>query len=129
MTDVVNSPAHYTQSRFSCECIEITRHMTFLAGNAQKYIWRHAEKNGVEDLRKAAVYLRWAIEEGEPAALYGHSDDVFYLVRDHVALPLYRQPDAAPVYDALVKIGQFSDFEGALDLVESAIRDYEEAAA
>lgn len=128
MTDVVNHPAHYTQSRFTCECIDITRHMTFLAGNASKYIWRFAEKNGVEDLRKAAVYLRWAIEDGGTAVLYGRENLVMELVRDHVVLPLYRQPDAAPVYDALVKIGQFSDFEAALELVESAIREYEGAA-
>jgi len=28
-----------------------------------KYLWRYEYKNGVEDLRKAKVYLEWLIKE------------------------------------------------------------------
>lgn len=58
--------------------------MTFNAGNAFKYIWRFAEKNGLEDLAKAVVYLRWAIEDGYPAALPGRGDYLSELMGVHV---------------------------------------------
>lgn len=40
------------------ECIEFTQHLNFNLGNAFKYIWRHKEKNGREDLEKAMWYLK-----------------------------------------------------------------------
>ena len=62
--DAVNHPAHYTSSDACCsgcghpiECIDVTRHMRFAAGNAMKYIWRYQDKNGAEDIRKAIWYL------------------------------------------------------------------------
>jgi hypothetical protein len=30
-----------------------------------KYIWRHEYKNGLEDLKKAQVYLQWMVEAEE----------------------------------------------------------------
>ena len=58
MTDLINSPPHYTRHPSGVECIEITRHMGFNLGNAIKYIWRADEKgNAIQDLRKAAFYI------------------------------------------------------------------------
>ena len=37
--------------------------MGYLKGNLQKYTWRYRDKNGLEDLEKANVYLNWLIEE------------------------------------------------------------------
>ena len=54
MTDNIN-PSHYRQHAH--ECIEFTMHMNFNLGNAFKYIWRHKEKGGREDLEKAIWYL------------------------------------------------------------------------
>lgn len=54
MTDNIN-PSHYRQHAH--ECIEFTQHLNFNLGNAFKYIWRHKEKNGREDLEKAVWYL------------------------------------------------------------------------
>ncbi|WP_304675225.1 DUF3310 domain-containing protein [Neisseria polysaccharea] len=54
MTDNIN-PSHYRQHAH--ECIEFTQHMNFNLGNAFKYIWRHKEKGGREDLEKALWYL------------------------------------------------------------------------
>jgi hypothetical protein len=57
--NVVNHPPHYSSGRFGCECIAITRHMSFDAGNAFKYIWRHEDKGSpTVDLEKAVWYLR-----------------------------------------------------------------------
>lgn len=54
MKDNIN-PAHYRSQ--PVECIEFTQHLNFCLGNAFKYIWRYAEKNGIEDLKKAEWYL------------------------------------------------------------------------
>lgn len=37
----------------------------FCMGNVLKYVSRHQHKNGVEDLKKAQVYLGWLIESEE----------------------------------------------------------------
>ena len=64
MHDPVNSPNHYANNDSGIECIEaIEASMSmeefkgFLKGNVQKYVWRYAQKNGAEDLRKAKWYL------------------------------------------------------------------------
>ena len=70
--------------------------MTFLAGNSAKYIFRHKEKGGVEDLKKALVYLRWAIEDDSKPTLNGFVDEIVRdLYRDHI------QDQADGVYEAL----------------------------
>lgn len=63
MSDNVNHPAHYEQ-QCSLECIEAMEIafgrenvMTFCLCNAFKYLWRHKNKNGIEDLNKAKWYL------------------------------------------------------------------------
>lgn len=60
--DVVNHPAHYTSHPSGIEAIQITEHMSFLMGNAMKYLWRADLKNGVEDLEKAVFYIKREIE-------------------------------------------------------------------
>ena len=54
--DSVNRPSHYTGQKL--ECIEVTKHLSFLLGNAVKYVWRFQGKNGNEDLEKAKWYLK-----------------------------------------------------------------------
>ena len=68
--DAVNHPSHYTQG--GIECIEaIKASMTpegfqdYCKGNVLKYIWRWRDKAGIEDLKKASVYLNWAIQSAE----------------------------------------------------------------
>ena len=63
MHDPVHSPIHYADGN-GVECIEaIEASMSmeefkgFLKGNVQKYVWRYAQKNGAEDLKKAKWYL------------------------------------------------------------------------
>jgi hypothetical protein len=55
--DAIN-PSHYRTHPSGIECIQITEHMNFCCGNAVKYIWRHLEKGGKEDLEKAIWYLQ-----------------------------------------------------------------------
>ena len=68
--DLVNHPNHYTFG--SIEVIDYIRDkMTpdefqgYCMGNILKYVSRHKHKNGVEDLKKAQVYLGWLIESEE----------------------------------------------------------------
>ena len=70
--DSVNHPQHYIDTDAKCsacngkiECIDIVRHLGFSIGNAIKYIWRHRQKNGIEDLRKAIWYLNDEIKRQE----------------------------------------------------------------
>lgn len=62
MSDPVNHPQHYRQG--SMEVIDAIEGMSlgFHAGNVVKYVARYKAKGGVEDLRKAAWYLRRLIE-------------------------------------------------------------------
>ena len=75
MSDVVNHPDHYTSG--GVECIDAIRaslglkeFADYCKGNIIKYLWRYRLKNGVEDLKKARVYLNWMIEAEE-----GEKDD------------------------------------------------------
>lgn len=66
--DNVNHPKHYCKG--GLECIQVIKaqltpqqYEGYLYGNVLKYMWRWPDKNGLEDLRKAAHYLMWLIEE------------------------------------------------------------------
>lgn len=65
--DPVTKPAHY--QRAGIETIDYIRATldgpgfeAYCIGNVLKYVSRYREKGGVEDLRKAQVYLGWAIQ-------------------------------------------------------------------
>lgn len=68
--DPVNSPAHCTSG--GIECIDAMQAAfgdevvkDFCLCNAFKYLWRHRNKNGVEDLKKARWYINRLIREME----------------------------------------------------------------
>lgn len=68
--DSVSFPKHYCSG--SVELVDVWRASMsheelcgFFRGNILKYIFRCERKNGVEDLKKARVYLEWLIKEKE----------------------------------------------------------------
>lgn len=68
--DHVNHPNHYCQGGIECiKAIEASMSadgfQDYCKGNVLKYIWRWRDKAGVEDLKKARVYLNWMIESAE----------------------------------------------------------------
>ena len=70
MADMVNHPEHYCKG--GVECIDAIRASMsqesfagYCKGNCLKYIWRYEDKNGIEDLHKAVVYLKWLLETEE----------------------------------------------------------------
>ena len=101
MSDNVNNPAHYNAG--SVETIDGIRaalgegFADYCKGNVLKYVWRCGKKgDGVEDLRKAAKYLQWAIEamEGNCPAIPDSSD------RKPLAIPdgwRELEPDEVPL--------------------------------
>jgi hypothetical protein len=67
-TDEVNHPEHYTSGKY--ETIDIIKdsvddYKSYVHGNIIKYILRYKKKGGVQDLKKAQVYLSWLIGEEE----------------------------------------------------------------
>lgn len=69
MTETSGTPINPSHYHFGIEPLEYMYHtMTaeqfsgFLQGNVIKYVTRHKQKNGVEDLRKAHTYLSWLSE-------------------------------------------------------------------
>lgn len=76
--DNVNHPDHYT--RGGIECIQAIKasmdsdgFQDYCKGNVLKYIWRWRQKGGIEDLRKAQVYLGWLVDSAieEEAKTHG----------------------------------------------------------
>ena len=68
--DNVNHPSHYCKG--GLECIQVIKvqltpeqYKGYLYGNVIKYMWRWPNKNGLEDVKKAAKYLDWLKEELE----------------------------------------------------------------
>ena len=69
----VEHPNHYCQGGIECiKAIEASMSpegfQDYCKGNVLKYVWRWREKNGLEDLKKAQVYLGWIIESKEKQA-------------------------------------------------------------
>jgi hypothetical protein len=68
--DPVSKPSHYNQ--YGIEAIDAIRaslgptgFQAYCKGNVIKYLWRYEYKNGLEDLKKAQVYLNWMVESKE----------------------------------------------------------------
>lgn len=65
--DMVNHPSHYETGKFECidvmietQGVEAVKH--FCICNAFKYLYRHNNKNGAEDIKKAIWYLNKYVE-------------------------------------------------------------------
>lgn len=64
---------HRYQSSSGMECIDAISAITedksgceaFMIGNIVKYLWRYKKKNGIEDVKKAKVYMDMLIEKLE----------------------------------------------------------------
>jgi hypothetical protein len=62
----IKKPSRYNKrGKLECWDVILDQEMNFLEGNIIKYVWRYKEKNGIEDLKKAKVYLDKLIAEVE----------------------------------------------------------------
>lgn len=81
--DNVNHPSHY-KSETGLEVIDVIRAFTedmnglegYYTGNVLKYMCRWKKKNGLEDLKKARVYLNWLIDEIEKKPENQRTEDI-----------------------------------------------------
>lgn len=72
MSDPI-SPDHYRPrdgSDIDCAAAQraglgLAGYRSYLAGCAAKYLWRHTEKNGIEDLRKSVQCINMLIDTYE----------------------------------------------------------------
>lgn len=69
--DVIKSPSHYMLDGLNVEAIDVIKAVlgedgfkAHCRGCALKYLLRADKKNGLEDLKKARVYLNWEIDYG-----------------------------------------------------------------
>ena len=64
--DVLNQEHYTAQVVQAIEYMEITmtaeQYEGYLLGNVIKYVSRYRAKNGLDDLRKAKVYMGWLVE-------------------------------------------------------------------
>lgn len=73
--DIVN-PKRYTQNKLECWDFWVKAGLDPLIASAVKYVWRYKYKNGIEDLKKAKVFLEKAIEEAQKDNI--HNSERFY---------------------------------------------------
>lgn len=74
-SDAVKSPKHYVSGRLETiyhiqDSLGPEGFKAYCLGNATKYLSRYRGKNGEEDLKKAYVYLGWAVN-GLPEPVNG----------------------------------------------------------
>ena len=69
MSDNITNPKHYKLDGLGIEAIDVIKSILgkekfegYCRGNVIKYTLRADNKNGIEDLKKAMVYLNWEIE-------------------------------------------------------------------
>lgn len=75
--DLINAPKHYNTDPSGIECIELTRCLSFEAGNALKYIWRTGKKDDeLQELKKAQWYVNDLFEHDVPIAIEGFGDTI-----------------------------------------------------
>nr|DAS33675.1 MAG TPA: nucelotide kinase [Caudoviricetes sp.] len=70
--DNIKSPKHYRLEGLNIESIDVIRatlgkegFKAFCKGNIMKYLIRAEKKNGLEDYKKAQIYLGWYLKECE----------------------------------------------------------------
>lgn len=98
------NPSHYR--RHNIQAIEITRLMSFCAGNVVKYIWRAGDKDDiVKDLKKARWYLEDCI----------HFDDVDFSA-------VQRYPQTLELYKKILLDELQEDAERAMGMLNEVIR-------
>lgn len=63
MKEDIVKPKRYTQNNLECWDFWLKAGLNPLVASAVKYVWRYKYKNGLEDLKKAKVFLEKARKE------------------------------------------------------------------
>lgn len=90
MEDLVNHPSHYAGNIETIDYIrdklEPSGFTDYCIGNVMKYISRWRKKDGKQDLKKAQVYLQWAIESAEKEPFIRDPADLRQLLDPYIPL-------------------------------------------
>lgn len=57
LSEELTNPKRYTSNRIECCDFWLRAELDPLIASAVKYVWRYRYKNGIEDLKKALVFL------------------------------------------------------------------------
>ena len=87
--DIVN-PKRYTQNKLECWDFWVKAGLDPLIASAVKYVWRYKYKNGIEDLKKAKVFLEKAIKEEQKDNIH-HSEEFYPILRSEVESLSHKQ--------------------------------------
>lgn len=87
--DIVN-PKRYTQNKLECWDFWVKAGLDPLIASAVKYVWRYKYKNGIEDLKKAKVFLEKAIKEEQNGNII-HSEEFYPIFHSEVKIFSKRQ--------------------------------------
>lgn len=87
--DIIN-PKRYTQNKLECWDFWVKAGLDPLIASAVKYVWRYKYKNGIEDLKKARVFLEKAIKEEQKDNIH-HSEEFYPILRSEVESLSHRQ--------------------------------------
>lgn len=87
--DIVN-PKRYTQNKLECWDFWVKAGLDPLIASAVKYVWRYKYKNGIEDLKKARVFLEKAIKEEQKDNIH-HSEEFYPILRSEVESLSHKQ--------------------------------------
>lgn len=80
--DIVN-PKRYTQNKLECWDFWVKAGLDPLIASAVKYVWRYKYKNGIEDIKKAKVFLEKAIKEEQKGNIH-HSEKFYPILNSEV---------------------------------------------
>lgn len=117
---------HYTNN--GIEPIDIMRKnfsydefMGFCKGNVLKYLLRYKDKNGLEDLEKAKIYLNWLIDEysnkanAEQLNLFDDCLEQHSLVDDYPEQHSFRLEECSWLEDKAKNFEKYLIWKQALD--------------
>lgn len=121
MSDLIHHPPHYSGSRFGIECIEFTRHMSFVNGNAFKYLFRHLDKGTPrQDLEKGHVYATWTLQYRSPTFVNIDAIGIVVPLFTQHMLPVLTSGEQPEVFWGLASI-IFNRMEQTRDHIEAAL--------
>ena len=126
--DVVNHPKHYEIGHYECinemlKDLKKENVLGFCLGNAYKYLWRSAHKNGWEDLKKAKWYLNKYFEFLNDAKIINKT---IYYIQGNVPLDLLVESQGLSSVIDYLRIEAFvriknGDVETANKLINTAM--------
>lgn len=129
--DVVDHPNHYHRDGVNFECVELSALLPHPIASAVEYVWRHRQKHGIEDLRKAAWWLEyarrnvWTVHDNHITNRYK------YIAAEYVDVLWQRTKNTpegrfwAALYDYLDDLGMSDEISMAqtIDSMTAAVRD------